>query len=268
MFDKYSPDEGFALLLAALLGIILWAMWYYPLAVAGRRVRHRGRRWPLAVAPLACASLLYGVLRQWSAEDVRTDAAYMLFYMVIGAAWMGVVHKQLPLYGLSARDDVLERGNEAAGWVCIAALLGGTCCFAGANVGNGPGWWVVLFSAWLSTSSLFILWWLIHVGCGLAEKVTVERDPAAGLRAAGFFVGCGLILGRAVAGDWVSAAATTADFLRMAWPALVLAGAVVAVERSCAPVINQGGVALFYRGYLPAFVYVASGVGWLLARSS
>lgn len=259
MFEHYSPDEGFALIVGGIIVMVSWIPWYYQLAVVGRRVRKLGRRQPLALAPLVCAVLLYFVLDRWSAEDVRFDPAYMLFYMVIGLAWLGLFRLPLPRFGLSPRDDVLERGNDATGWATTGALIGGTCCFAGANVGNGPGWWVVLFSGMLSTTALMLLWYLLHKATGLYEKVSIERDTAAGLRVAGFFVGAGLILGRAVAGDWVSAGATAVDFAGMAWPAAILTTMAVAVEQIC-PQRPMSGLAecLFY-GLSPALFYMAAG---------
>jgi hypothetical protein len=143
-------------------------------------------------------------------------------------------------------------------------LVGASCCFAGGNVGNGPGWWVVLFSAGLSTFSLYLLWWLVHCISDLPEKVIVERDLGAGLRAAGFFVASGLILGRAVAGDWISASATLSDFGRMAWPALLLAAVVSVMERCCPLRINldSGG---FSSGWLPASLYIVAATVVLFA---
>jgi hypothetical protein len=260
MFNKFSPDESFALIVSALVGFISWARWYYVLGVTGRRVRVRGKRWPLALAPLVCMLVAWVVLSRWSAEDVRTDAAYIWFYMVIGLAWLGIFRLHLPLFGLNARDDVLERDNNVTGWVVVAALLAGACCFAGGNVGNGPGWWVVLFAGLLSTGSLLVLWVAVHLGSGLVEKVSVERDPAAGLRASGLLIGAGLILGRAVAGNWVSAYDTLIDFGRMGWPVLVLAAAAIAVERSIVPSRNPGPAARGSLGWLPALIYVAAGV--------
>ena len=265
MFDKYSPDEGFALIAGTIIGVASWSTWYYRLAAVGNRVRVQGQRWPLAFAPPVCALIIYWVLKRWSAEDVRNDPAYMLFYMVIGLAWVGLFRIFLPLYGLSPRDDVLERGNNAAGWAIVGALIGSACCFAGGNVGNGPGWWVVLFSGLLSTGALILLWCVLHMATGLHEKVTIERDLSAGLRAAGFFVGAGIILGRAVAGDWVSAAATTADFARMAWPALVLTGVAAVVERVSPQNLMSSAVAAFFWGLIPAFTYAVAGGFVMLA---
>lgn len=260
MLEEYSPDEMMVMVVAAVTALVSWGSWYYALSAVGRRVRTQGNRSGLALTPLLCALLLYVVLGRWSSEDVRTDPAYMLFYMIAGAAWLGLYRTALPFLGLSVRDDALERGNGAAAWAVSGALAGGTCCFAGANVGNGPGWWVVLFSGVLSTTGLFFLWRALHACTGLAEKVVVDRDVAAALRAAGFWVGCGLILGRAVAGDWVSAGATVVDFGRTAWLALVLAGAVAVVERSQGPDLPLSPGAVCISGCVPAAVYITAGV--------
>jgi uncharacterized membrane protein YjfL (UPF0719 family) len=180
---------------------------------------------------------------------------------------VGLFLAPLPFLGLCVRDDALERGNDAAALALSGALVGGTCCFAGGNVGNGPGWWVVLYSAGLATTALLVLWGLIHAASGLAEKVSIERDVAAGLRAAGFLIGCGLILGRAVAGDWVSASATTIDFARLGWPALVLAVVCTFIERSSLPASDRRLRDAVVSGWMPAGAYVLSGVVVLVVRS-
>ena len=256
--DGYSPDEFLAVFVGLAIGMVSWLRWYYLLAVTGTRVRRQGKRWLLALAPLIGGLLLTFVLLRWSSEDVRTDGDYIIFYLVIGTAWVGIFRLLLPLLGFNPRDEVLERGNDAAAWAVAGALVGGACCFAGGNVGNGPGWWVVLFSAGLSTCCLVLLWVLVHSFSDLAEKVVIERDIAAGLRAGGFFLGAGLMLGRAVAGDWVSASATLTDFARMGWPALVFAGLVAALERCCPPNLASNSNC-FASGWLPACVYVGSG---------
>ncbi len=260
MFDHFSSDEGFVLIIAGIIGLLGWASWYVALARVGRGVRRFGKRWPLAWAPVASTALLYVILRKWSSEDVKSDPFYIGFYLVMGIAWLAVFRAVLPVFGLSARDDVLERGNDAAAWALSGALIGGMCCFAGGNVGNGPGWWVVLFSAVLATVALLFLWWIADRASALAEKVTIERDPAAGLRAAGFFIGTALILGRAVAGDWVSATVTLSDFVRIAWPALVLTATVIAFERFCSPATERTVLSLFNSGWVPHLLYVAAGL--------
>jgi hypothetical protein len=265
MFEHYSSDEAFVLIFSILLALICWLTWYSQLGMVRRQFRRSGGRGLLAWTPAVCAGILYVVLKLWSAEDVRSDPAYMFFYMIAGAAWVGIFRLQLPLFGIVARDDVLERGNTAAVWPFFGALIGGTCCFAGANVGNGPGWWVVFFSAALSTAALLASWSAVHLFTGLCEKVTVERDPSAALRAAGLLIGIGVILGRAVAGDWVSAGSTVLDFGLKAWPALVLVAAAGTVERSCLPQRGQDGSTTAATGWAPALAYVGAGIGVAVA---
>jgi uncharacterized membrane protein YjfL (UPF0719 family) len=199
---------------------------------------------------------LLKVLRTWAAVDVRCDAKYIWFYMVMGATWVGLAKTVLPLVGISARDDVLERGNRAAALAIAGALLGLTLCFAGGNIGDGPGWWVVVFSAAIATGAHFLLWRMLDQFTGMSEKITVDRDVAAGLRAAGFFIGIGLILGRAVAGNWISAAATFADFARYAWYAVLLAAVVAFGERMARPVTDRDMSSTLTVGVVPGLLYV------------
>jgi hypothetical protein len=123
----------------------------------------------------------------------------------------------------------------------------------------------VLFSGLLSTVSLFLLWWILHVATGIADKLGIERDPAAGLRAAGFFVGAGLILGRAVAGDWFSTAETVNDFVRMAWPALLLTAVAIVLERSSKPILAGERLSSCTASWAPGVVYPVAGLVMLFA---
>jgi hypothetical protein len=63
---------------------------------------------------------------------------YVLLYFFLGAMWVSVVVRILPFVGLSARDDVVERGNSSAARAIAGAILAITLCFAGGNIGNGP----------------------------------------------------------------------------------------------------------------------------------
>ncbi len=180
--------------------------------------------------PPLCGLLMVGVLLLFSSHDVRDSALYTAFYALFGCAWVGTARLLSSALGIGYRDDVLERGNAGAAGSYGGALLGLTLCFSGANIGDGPGWWVVLICASLSTAAFFILWLFVEKANNVAEAVTVERDTAAGIRH-GFFLLCiGAILGRAVAGDWVSMGATLADFASAGWPALLLTGIAIAVN--------------------------------------
>jgi hypothetical protein len=65
--------------------------------------------------------------------------------------------------------------------------------------------------------------------------VTIERDPDAGARLGGYFLGSGLILGWASAGDWVSVADTWNDFYRIAVYLVPLALLAIVVEKWIQP---------------------------------
>jgi len=224
-----SGDEIIVLGVCGLIAGWRWVQWAR-LALLGSLLDDGpARRW-LVLTPLMCLLLLFAVLRAFASFDVRNSGLYTTFYMVMGAAWVGLVPLALPLMGLSLRDDVIERRNPAARVTVGAAVIAATFCFAGANIGDGPGWWVVVFCAALATVGLLALWLLLEILTQMSEAITVDRDLATSLRLAGLLIGAGLILGRAVAGDWVSAQATLHDFAAVAWPVALLAILSVVLE--------------------------------------
>lgn len=252
-----SGDEFLVLVACVLVAIFTWGPWLHQAATCAR-VGCEGRdRWGLYLYPLLCAAILAAVLRFYSSWDVQSSALYTGFYLVMGAAWVGIASRVLALFGLSARDDVIERRNRAAGHAIGGALIGLTLCFAGGNIGDGPGWWVVVISAGLSTAVFFILWNLLNRFTHLADSVTIERDRASGLRLAGYFIGSGLILGRAVAGDWESIDATVVDFVKTAWPVLLVWGAAALMERTFRPTHERPLPSPLTYGLAPLAAYVA-----------
>lgn len=194
--------------------------------------------------------------------DVRVDLFYIFYYAVMGAAWVGLAMSLVPYLGVSARDDVIERGNRAALWPVLGALLGLTLCFAGGNIGDGPGWWVVVFCGLLSTGALFGLWWLLEVTVAPSEAVTVDRDPASGVRLGAFLLAIGLVLGRAVAGDWHSFDATIRDFFVAGWPAGAIALLAIGFEWAFAPTAETPSRSAL-AGLPPALVYLGTAVAWV-----
>jgi len=218
------------LLLSGFVTAYAWYRWCMAACVRTLVVRNASRL-IFVIGPIVCLMLLYLILRRWAADDVRDNETYLTLYMLAGAAWVGLGADLFRFLGVSPRDDAVERQNLAAAFATAGALAGITFCFAGANVGNGPGWWVVIFSAALSTGAFFLLWAVVEWLTGISESITVERTGGSGLRLGGFLAGAGMILGRAVAGDWVSAEATIRDFAAMAGPVLPLAAAAVVVER-------------------------------------
>jgi uncharacterized membrane protein YjfL (UPF0719 family) len=208
---------------------------------------------------LAGGVMLY-VLLHWASSDVRDDSTYIFFYLVMWLAWTGLWNLILPYLDLSCRDDALERDNTAAGLATGGGLMGVTFIFAGSNIGEGPGWWVVVFCAGMATAALLLLWIADHRITGVIESITVDRDISAGWRTAGFFIGAGLILGRAVAGDWHSAEATVIDFFEKGAPVVILWAAAVGVDNFARPTPKQPAADRLLLGFLPFLLFVAVGI--------
>ncbi len=188
----------------------------------------------MLLAPLLAALGILAVLRTLASADVRDEPVYLGLYLIMGVAWVGVGLACLPLCGFSARDDVGERGNPAATPVMAGAALGLGACYAGANIGDGPGWWCVVWAGGLGTACWFAALAVVARYGQLAETVTVDRDPAAGMRLGGFLVCAGILCGRGAAGDWTSGAQTVVEF-RSAWPLIALVVVALAGERCLRP---------------------------------
>lgn len=208
-----SGDETLILVVSLIIAGFTWLRWL--LLALQYSHPHRAptaTRIAWFAAPFAGA-LLLGILVRFASHDVRDSPLYITFYLALGAAATGWGVVGLDRLGLSLRDDVIERRNPSAALAWSGALVGLTLAYAGSNIGDGPGWWVVVFCSGLSVGGLLLAWILIDRLGHAGEHITVERDPASGARIAGWFIGTGAILGRAAAGDWTTAAAATRDFL-------------------------------------------------------
>jgi uncharacterized membrane protein YjfL (UPF0719 family) len=253
---RMSDDEVFVFVASTLLAVVMWGIWY----IAPRRIRRLGRRVSgqefLDLAPLVSFAVLAIVLKTVSAHDVRDDLRYLLLYFFLGAAWVSVAIRCLPLVGLSARDDVVERANGSAARAIAGAIVAMTLCFAGGNIGDGPGWWVVVFSAGLATAALLLSWIALEAVTRVADVVTIERDNAAGLRLGGWLIACGLIAGMAAAGSWESAEDTVQTFVQVAWPLLPFVVAAALFERQWRPTPERPAPSVTTYGAIPALLYI------------
>ena len=249
--------------------MLTWGNWIYVHNGLGDPDYPHGRGALPWIIPVVCAGILFSVLRTLSSFDVRDSSLYTFFYMVLGLAWIGLTVRASAFMGISARDDVIERSNGAASVAIAGAMLGVTFAFAGGNVGDGPGWWVVVFAAALATGVLYLLWWGLDTLAHVGDAITIDRDDATALRLAGFLVAAGIVLGHAVAGDWVSTFETVRDFALGGWPALLLFGFALLVERSFGVSPQRPRPPMLAYGFFPAMAYViaaASAVLWLEAH--
>lgn len=244
-----------------------WGPWYGAIATVGGLETTPPQIVLLVTAPLACLVLLLTCLLTLSATTVRGHALYIGLYLALGAACLGGFTRVAPFLGISARDDVLERGNSAAAVAVTGALVGSCCAFAGANIGNGPGVEAVSFSAILSLALFVAVWFALEFLTHISEAVTVDRDAGAGIRLCGFLVGAGLLSGWSVAGDWISAVVTVRDFAKSGWPAISLGALTVVVEwlRARTGISDLVGAKL-RPSIVIAVMYVSLAVAWVVAR--
>lgn len=226
-----SPDEVFIFVLTAAVSLAGWSNWYSGMGRIWPRERTaQMRSWFLYFA-LAVVNIIFLTLTTLASFDVVGDTLFTVFYVVFGLAWVIAVKGLLYLCcDLSWRDDAVERGNRAVAFSLLAALIGGTFVFAGSNIGDGPGWWVVLFTASFATAGWLLLGVLHYVYGKVHERMSVERDLPTAVHWGLYMISSGLIWGRASAGDWFSAERTIVEFAD-AWPVLALTVIAMAVDR-------------------------------------
>jgi len=259
-----SEDEKAVAFIATVVWLGLTALWLSQLRERKHILGATPWKGVLRVCQLLAVALVYAVLQVASAHDVRDDPRYLYLYTALGGAWIGAFMLGTPWLGISLRDDVVERRNPAAAAALVGWALALGLCFAGGNIGNGPGWWVVVFSSGLATAALCALQLLALTVGPAVELVTVERDLASGLRLAAAAIAEALVLCAAAAGDWVSAEATLRDFAARGWPALCLALAALAFDAALRPRRESPQRSAVACGLLPGAILVSAAVAWLV----
>ena len=234
-----SEDEIIVFALSLAIGLGGWCWWFWR---AGNLERQRPGHPRISAGYAGIGAsvaltivIVTQVIKRAGSLDVRESLIYLLFYQALGLAWVRLSAELMSFVGISPRDDVIERRNRAAIPAVGGALIAISLCYAGGNVGNGPGWWVVVFCAALATGGLAAVWLVVDRLTTITDAVTIDRDPSAGLRLGGLLIACGLVLGRAVAGDWHSLELTVADFVFTAWGVIPIIIVAVGVERVARP---------------------------------
>lgn len=208
--------------------------------------------------------LVAAALHLWGAAEIRADSSEVFFLTFTAAIWLVLATKLFSWLGLSFQDDVVERRNVAALIALCGALIAMALIYAGGSIGEGPSYFNNVFSAGLGTVGLLALWVMLELGAKVSLSITEERDLASGLRLAGFLVATGLVLGRAVAGDWHSEEATTRDFVHDGWPAIILWGMALLSERFARPSRHRPFPPWPSFGLVPALLYLTIAGAWLL----
>lgn len=267
---RVSGGEFLVLFLSFLVAVWCWFVWYEDLALISRWHSRHIKRSPLYLTPVLCLGILYLVVSRLAASSVRSDPQFIGFYLILGAAIVGLCTRLFPFLGLDARQDVAERGNSAATLALGGALVGLTLSFCGANVGEGPGFHVVLFCTLLSVGGLMILWLIYELLTSASDAITVDRDLAAGLRFGCLLAAAGLILGFAVTGEWGWYRDAWGDFLRFGWPVGPLTVLAAVLQRLGAAGPERPSPSLLLWGVVPGGGFLVAAIlcvwaqGWWL----
>lgn len=169
---------------------------------------------------LAYAAGLWLLLTYGADIYVRNSILWRIFYVLLGGVWISLSVKLFAGLGLDLHAAVVDRRHLPEACAAAAAVLASGLGFAGANLGDGPGWWGVVYTAALATAALVLCWCLLATFTPIRQRALLDRDPAAAARLSGELIALGLVFGRAAAGDWTSVTATNFEFAEIAWPAL------------------------------------------------
>ncbi len=258
-----ADDEVAILMVSALFCLVFWGGFFVRLTQVTTLAHPLPRRLPLYIAPFFCQVLHLIVLTLFAAKEVRTSGSYILLFSAVWGLALGATTLLAGGIGINAIADGVERNNAAAVWAVGGAWLATTLCSCGANIGEGTSIYFTLGPLLLAFGTLSALWFLFAALTRSTAAITLDRDLASGIRLAGLLVSWGLLLGRAVAGDWVSTAATLKDFATEGWPALALLGMSVVVEFGLRPKYQGPFAPWKMPGLVPGALYIIVALFWL-----
>ncbi|HYD02428.1 MAG TPA: hypothetical protein VEB22_14470 [Phycisphaerales bacterium] len=257
-----GEDEVVIGVICSVAATVGWSVSFYRCLAVHRAVAAGGaRRALLSTAPLLAATVILAVLLTASAHDVRGDIRYLWMYTAVGMAVVRICLSLPSPATLDAARTAVEGRNSPAAWSVLAATAGYSLAFAGANVGDGPGWYVVVFSAALSCGTLYLFHSALEVAAHLPSRVASDRSACAAWRLAALLVAAGAVCGRAACGNWVSASATTADFIGIAW-VLAIPLAIEAALARIGPPRPEDTLGRFV-AFLAAWAYLSTTFAYL-----
>jgi hypothetical protein len=253
-----SQDEFFVLMISGFA--VVWAAWgwYSRIVNSAAVVRIRPSYLWLEFVPAFALVIVFAVVKFAGSFDVRNDPEYVLLYSVLGGAWMFAAAYLMSQLGISFRDDAIERRNPAAAIMVGSALVANALIYAGANIGDGPGWWVVIAAGLIGSGAWFLLWSALEYLIAASERITVDRDVSVALRLGGYMLAMGLICARGSAGDWTSLEQTLREF-GVAWPILPLTAIVIGLEWIFQSIPRSGRPGVFWSALI-AVAYLAGGI--------
>jgi len=260
-----SDDETLIAALAAVLAVAFWGGALVTAVQVNPLVRS-GRRLAAAVAALVVSlGVVLGALLTGADPQVRSGAGYIVLFLAVAADALALFTLVGPAFGLRVLGDFVRGKNAAVGWAVAGLWLGTGLVNAGANVGRGDTIYTTLGPLGLALGTFVVLTAILAVATGRFRAIRLDRDTPAGVRVGGLFVAWGLVLGRAVAGDWESTRRTLEDFVNYGWPVLALLGVAIVVERMLRPTVRRPRVP-WAAEVGPAGAYVAVAVELVVRR--
>lgn len=208
-----SEIETLLFLLCGVLTTIFIVNWYRYLFGIFKPKRKLINDYILGLLPFVLFIIIYYTLRNLASFDVVNDTLFIIFYIFFGFTWIYLFNKLIFLfYDISWIDDIITNGNYAVLSAYVGALLGITLIYAGANIGDGPGFWCVMVAGGIGAILWFTLALLINKFTGIIERIVISRDLGSGIRFGGFLLSTGIILARGSGGDWFNFWQTIIDF--------------------------------------------------------
>jgi len=204
----------------------------------------------------------------WGAREVRGDQGEVFVLTLVGVVWLAISYQLFPWLGLNIRDDAIERQNHAALIASCSALISVSIAYAAGNLGEGPTYEENIFCAGLSNGGMFLLWLIYEAATHVSRSITEERDLASGFRFGGLLLAWGLILARAVTGNWHGANSAMHDFFHDGWLASIMCLVGIGVELLLKPSRSRPFPSWPSCGLLPGLVYVVAAAAyvWHLGR--
>jgi hypothetical protein len=161
-------------------------------------------RLPVVLSPLACVVFLAAFVLESVPAGPNPDWVGPMLTIYASVIWFALAAALVPHFGLSARDDVVERRNRGATVAILGAQAAITACLAEGIAAADPTdpedfGMSGVFHGVLATLVLFLFWGILQAVASFAEAITVDRDGAAAWRLAGWLIAAGLLAGEAAA---------------------------------------------------------------------
>jgi hypothetical protein len=257
-----SGGEAFLFLALAPISLIYWGLWFRAALCTSPLVRPSRRIALLGLCFVACLGIVLVTLLTAADPVVRRDVYYIILFLEVAAVALAAVTAAAWPIGVSPLDDAVRRPNPAAVWTTAGLWTGTALTCAGANIGRGDTIGTTNGPLVLGIATLVLLWGALAAIVG-TSSITQDRDSPTGIRQAGLLIAWGLILARAMAGDWESVARTMEDYAVQGGPALVLLLIAIPTEWRLRPNLRRTTTS-FLASIVIGISDICVALGWVL----